>query len=540
MIRSYLARPRAATKAPSLARPALKWPLEGDRVRAVVAIASHIPFIAVTAYVFLIFNKRFYASGIGYDEEFFAWGGWCIRKGLAPYRDFIEFKPPLVFITHAIAQALCGFKNQGYRTFFAAFPLIAVLGLQASLVARGVQRVIAMATMLAIVYLFVNPAWHDTALSDCESIGMSYYMLGLALLLWEGRFEKVALVLGGFFMGCCVLSKEPFGAVAVCTCLGVAWLRGGPAPTRESVWLYARYGLLGVLVLALVLSLYMVPTGSMKAYFELLSSYSRIYRDSKRSYCVALGIFQPSTPLGEFGVAWDKARAAFVNETVLGYLAPLAVPGAVFVYRRSIGLFVTMALACAGALVAVTASKCQWVHYYNMTMAGIVFVLVAGVDSMKGAIRASHPRVGIAASVAAVTLLFFHIDPEFDRERLAEYHRLPWREPVPGVMAFIAQNTAPSDRIFTTGPPILYAQADRVSAIRESNIIDEILGSYDGSTDEERLHPIYLELVKNKPKVVVLDPEHGNRKVRHNRSLVLPYLAEFHYQKITDNIYFRP
>ena len=112
----------------------------------------------------------------------------------------------------------------------------------------------------------------------------------------------------------------------------------------------------------------------------------------------------------------------------------------------------------------------------------------------------------------------------------AKYAGRPWSEPVPGAFEFIRKNTVPSDRIFTTGPPVLYPETNRVSAVRESNIIDEILGSYEGKTDEERLRPIYLQLVKNKPKVVILDPENGHRKGRHMQALLIPFLTEFKYK----------
>ncbi len=516
------------------------WALLRQHLARAASVAVDLSLLGVTAAIFLVLNKRFYASGIGYDEEFFAWGGWCIRKGLTPYRDFIEFKPPLVFITHAIAQALFGFKNQGYRTFFAVFPLVSFLSLQASLVARRVPRFLALGTVVAVMHLFVNPTFHDTALSDCESIGLSYFMLGLAFLLWEGRYVKVTTAVGGFFMCCCALSKEPFIPAVLAAWLGCFFLRGSPAPSRASSELFARYSILGAVVFVVVLCIYLVPTGGLGAYITMARGYARIYRDSVRSYCVAVGAATASTPMGELGVAWVRMRGAFLNESVLGYLAPLAVPGAIFAYRRSPALLVTMGLACLGGMWAATASKCQWVHYYNMSMAAIVFVLVAGVDSMKGPLRATHPRVLVGVSAATVFLLYWHMSPDVDREAHATYLRQPWREPAPGLLAFIEQNSSPSDRIFTTGPPILYAQADRVSATRESNIIDEILGSYDGATDEERLRPIYQELVKNKPKVVFLDPEHGERKGRHNRVLVMPYLAEFKYKKINDNLYLRP
>ncbi|MGH7270757.1 MAG: hypothetical protein ACREJ3_10030, partial [Polyangiaceae bacterium] len=90
----------------------------------------------LTSTVFLTFNDAFFHNGIGYDESFFVWGGWSINRGLAPYKDFIEFKPPLVFLTHALALKLYGFEGQRYRVFFELFPLAAILMAQASLIQR--------------------------------------------------------------------------------------------------------------------------------------------------------------------------------------------------------------------------------------------------------------------------------------------------------------------------------------------------------------------------------------------------------------------
>jgi hypothetical protein len=518
----------------------VNWVEARPLLQRALARAATVLTLGITAYVFLILNKRFYYNYIAYDEGFFVWGGWSITKGLAPYRDFIEFKPPLVFITHALAQFLFGFKDGGYRKFFTLFPLASVLALQLSLVARRIGRVLAMSLVLGVVILFVNPAWHDTALSDCESIGLAYFALGLGCLLWEGRYLKVTTALGGFFMACCVLSKEPFLFGVVFTWLGLFWLRGKPRPSRESVTLYARYSLLGVGILVFLLCVYMVPTGAMKAYLIMARGYSTIYSDPTRSYCVALGLPHAATRWGNLKLAWPKIETSFLNESVLGYLAPMVAAGAVFAFRRSRGLFLVMVLAAIGALWAPTATICQWVHYYTMSMAGLIFVLVAGVDSMTEALRGADRAIRWGTSLAALLVVVLHGWTDFAKQVDAKYTRPPWFDPVPGAFEFIRKNTVPSDRIFTTGPPVIYPQTNRVSAVRESNIIDEILGSYDGKTDEERLRPIYLQLVKNKPKVVLLDPENGHRKVRHMRALLIPFLNEFKYQRINEYLYLRP
>ncbi len=491
--------------------------------------------------VFLTLNKRYFFAPIGYDEDFFTWGGWSIRKGLAPYRDFIEFKPPLLFITHALAQALFGFKNGGYRIFFAVFPLICLWALQISLSLRGIGRYLALTTVLSFLVLFLNPLWHDTALSDSESIGVYYYTIGLALLLWEGRHVRATTILGGFFMACCPMSKEPFAPMVVASWLALFWVRGGATRSLHDRMLYLRHSLFGVGALVLLLCLYMVPTGAMKAYIAMVRSYNVTYRDPARSYCVLLGVTHPTgSKLGDLAAGWERVRGSLVNEIALGYLSVLVVPGAVFALRRSMALFLMMIFVAIAAIWAPMAANCPWTHYNTMTMAGVLFVMVVGVDSMKGLLRAADPLVRGAAVTGALLMVVIHSQAEFSREWSTHYKRPPWGEPIPGVLAFVQQHTSPTDRIFTTGPPGLYVHANRLSATRESNFVDEILGSYEGKTDEERLQPIRTELMKNRPKVVVLDPENAYRKGRHYRALIMPFLADLHYQKINENLYLLP
>jgi hypothetical protein len=514
--------------------PALSWTLSATDRRRLARLALDGLTLALTTTVFLILNKPFFASYSGYDEEFFTWGGWCITKGLVPYRDFSDFKPPIVFLTHALAIGLFGAKDFGFRTFFTFAPLAAVLALQASLLARGIERVFTLAVIVGFLCLYLSPHYHDTSLSDCESIAVMYYLLGLAAFLWEGPKARFATALGGFFMSSSVLSKEPAVGVVLATWLGMFWLRGQASCAEAKR--FARQSLLGVGIFALLLCLYLVPTGALTAYLHMLRRYPTLYVDPKTSFCVALGRVR-----GQEGLAgaWRHVHAFFFNLRILGYLLPIALPGAFFAFRRSRWLFATMIAAIVAALWAAVATNCRWAHYCIISMAGVLYVLVVAADSLKGPLAKARSGVRFTTTALAVLATTWALFPGLVHELLADYSRLPWREPERGLLNFIATNTQPSDRIFTTGTPALYVQSDRLGATVENQFLDDLLPSYPGSTDAQRLRPVYEELEKNRPKIVFLDPAHAERRPRHLETLMLPFLLSHEYVAIDPYLFLR-
>ncbi len=514
--------------------PAFRWNLSATDRRRLAALALDGLTLALTTTVFLILNKPFFASYSGYDEEFFTWGGWCITKGLVPYRDFLDFKPPIAFLTHALAIGLFGAKDFGFRTFFTFAPLAAVLSLQASLLARGIERVFALAVIVGFLCLYLIPHYHDTSLSDCESIAVMYYLFGLAAFLWEGHRAAWTTALGGIFMSSSVLSKEPAVGIVIATWLGMFWLRG--KASRAEAKRFARHSLLGVGIFALLLSLYMVPTGAMTAYLRMLRRYPTLFEDPKNSFCTALGMTRLEN--GVLG-AWRHVHALFFNLRILGYLLPVALPGAFFAFRRSRWLFATIAAAIVAALWAAVATNCRWVHYCVISMASILYVLVVAADSLKGPLAGARRSIRFGATALAVLATTWALIPGLVHELLADYSRIPWQEPERGLLNFIAANTKPSDRIFTTGTPALYVQSERLGATVESQFLDELLPSYPGSTDAERLRPLYEELEKNPPKVVFLDAAHAEHRRRHLETLVLPFLLNHDYIVVDAHVFLR-
>ena len=499
--------------------------------------------LAIPAFVFLLLNDSMLHGATSYDETWFVWSGWCFNKGLRPYIDFLEFRPPFIFLTHALALKLHGFDGFRYRYFFCYFPLSALIAVHASLLSRRADKVLSVALMVGFICLFVNHSYHDVALSDSESIGLTYYLFGLAFLLARTRYRFAFDMLGGAFLLACAQSKEPFIPAVFATWIACFFTRHPPTTRRRDVLPYLKATTAGGLIVVLGLCILMVPTGSMKMYFLTVKSYFTGFRDPAKSYCVLLGRFRPTTRWNDLRVQWEQARREFFNTGVLAYLFPFAAATIAFTFRRNVWLLVSAFFAVVGGLFAVTASNCQWMHYYNMTMTGLFLFWAIGLDALTPFLRQSSRLVQLFIQVTIAGIVIMHVWPTLDREYDAFGKRSfgsPYVEPVPGILKIVADNTTPEDRIFTTGMPSLYIQTDRISAVRESVFVDEMVGFYEGNTDEEIFHPLYVQLKKNMPKVVVLDPESGARKMRHYRALFQPFLSSENYQRLSDYIYLRP
>jgi hypothetical protein len=499
--------------------------------------------LAIPAYVFLLFNDGMKHHGGFGDEGYFVWCGWSVLKGLTPYRDFLEFKPPLVFLTHALALKLFGFDGYRYREFFTIFPLVSVLALQASLLTRRVDRMLAMGLALGLIQVWVAPGFHDTALSDTESIGLAYYFLGVAFLLARSGRPGLTRAIGGGLLLCCTQSKDPFLPCAVFTWVACFFVSERRGALREDAVRYAKQTAIGGLVVAAGLGLYLIPTGALGAYLKVISRYTVIYRDPVQSYCVAGGVFQPTTPLNDLWRQWGALTRDYLNLPMMGFLIPFAAAAILYLRRRSWPLLAATALACLAGFLAVASSNCPWKHYYNMVLGGIFFALAVGLDAMTPHLRVIPRAMRVMIRLAMLTALVVTLWPRIESERKAYGTRSfppTMVEPVPGIFEGVRKYTTPDDRIVTSGNPILYVQTNRRNGVRESTLLDPMLGFYVGATDEEKLRPVYDEMVKSRPKIVVLDPSLAHARPRHQRALWGPFLADHHYTKLTDNIYLRP
>jgi hypothetical protein len=503
---------------------------------AITCVALMVPMV-----LFYILNDRIMKSGLGYDEQLFAWGGWSITQGLRPYIDFLEFKPPMVFITYAMAIWTFGEKNTDFRIFFSLFAALSVIAIHVSLLSRRMNRAISTALVSALVFAWVNPGYHDNALGDAESIGLSFYFLGVAALIANvPKYRRYLQAIGGFFLACTVFSKEPYAGAVVGTWVSVFLLDYGTTDFRKNALQYFKRTGIGVAALLLVLCAYLIPTGSMAAYIHMVEGYAALYRNPSTSICVVFGRWAPSTPLRELKAQAKYIHEQFFNTATIGYLTPFFVASVVFLWRESRVLFAASSATALLALYSVTATNCQWPHYYNMALSGMFLFFVIGADRMNAELLSTGALIrGYVGAMLVAVIAIFSFPRVHSELRNWPYHFQPMWVPVSGVLEFVAANSSPGDRILTTGPPLIYMYTHRYGAVREI-ILDEFLMLYPGNTDVDRVRGLREELLKNRPKIVILDPLFEERKRRHMEALFVPFFRDFGYQKVGDYYYVRP
>ncbi len=459
--------------------------------RRVLGLLLTLVSLVIPAYFFYLSDHAYFAlHRMENDEGYFVWGGWSIRQGLTPYRDFIEFKPPILFITHALAQAVFGLEGRAYRHFFLLLPLGGLMTFQLALVSRRVSRWIAGTLACSLTYLLVHKGFHDSSLGDSESIGLGYFLVGFGLFLLQTRFRRTADAVGAVFFCCSVFSKEPYAPQVALAWVCVLLLRDGLQQRRHIAWPMLKWSLAGIAVFVVALLAYMVPTGAMSAYLDMAARYARLYQDPMQGYCVVLGRVHPSTPLHDLHKQWDQARLEFVNTDVFGFLIPFALLAVVFVARRSWVLFVAAAATAASAFWAVRASNCQWMHYYLLAHAGIFTVLALGCVCSAEPL-ALAPRSVRAWAIACVDARGGngHGDPAGSTRCWAAAPRAEADgEPVSRAgQACIDANCAPGRPDLHDGEPVpLRADASGVGATRYSTFDDEIMAYYPGTTRTRR------------------------------------------------------
>jgi hypothetical protein len=488
-------------------------------------------FIAV---IFWMLARHLTYTYVNDDERCFVWTGWAINRGMVPYRDFWDFKPPAVFLANAVALRLFGLEQQGYRYFFTGFAGFAVLALAASLLRRNVERLAVVAVGLAICWLWLDTSYHDSSFDDAESIGMSCYLLGVACwLVRERALQPFTDFLGGVLLTMAVLSKEPYAFAVVpswAAFVALHFAEKSYAPRR-----FAIFSLGGVALVAVCLFGYFAAHGALGDYLTTVYRYGTM----GETRCIAAGRWEPGPPDWERQVKLATLANNLVDLQHLGPLGPLLLAPLLVSRGRQIVVTAAAVIALFGGLYAVTLGGCFYDHYYIMGMSGLLFMMVIGALLLSPHIAALPIGTRVGAGLMIALFPAWALYPRLDESRQTEFIVNPPPEP-PALVQFIQENSGPNDTIFTSGLPSLYTQSNRRHAVREGVFVDYFLDLYPGATDRERAAPFYRELVANRPKIVVIEPKRAETRQRYAAALWMPFIEEYGYRKVEEGIYLRP
>lgn len=493
-----------------------------------------------------VLGVKYRFAQIAYDEHYFLMEGWSVLKGQIPYRDFQEFKPPVIFFVHALGLQLFGLEDLGYRKILALLSLAGFIALAVALLSRRVNRWLVVAALMLMINHFYDDGLHNGVINDAESLALDFFMLGVGVLLIRTRWQRTQQFLGGALLALSPLSKEPMAFAVVAAWLSLLLLHRGESAergekegdSRGATGRFALFTIAGVATVAATWLVYMLVTRSFSWYLlqlKLNFAYTENY-----AYQLRWAVREP--PGGVLAESWRRLRQGYVDAAHLAVFIPFFLGLSVLPSRQrlaAVGALVTF----AASLYAVSVGGGFAARYYIMAMTGAFFCVTLGALGLDA--LAKRPRHDLSPwlGAAGVALALFMTMPRFGAEwkKYGSYQTPP--PPVhPGDIDFVRQHTGPTDTIFTTDDPLLCVYSDRASAFRGGIVLDEIIEYYPGSTDEERLSVIREGLEEKRPKLVVVTNGQvsARRKRRYMKALVMPFLRDHGYIRLTDKFYLRP
>jgi hypothetical protein len=493
-----------------------------------------------------VLGVKYRFAQIAYDEHYFLAEGWSVLKGQIPYRDFQEFKPPVIFFVHALGLELFGLEGLGYRKFLALLSLASFLALTVALLSRRVHRLIVVAAVMLMIDHFYDDGLHNGVINDAETLALDFFLLGSGVLLARTKWQRTQLVLGGVLLALSPLSKEPMAFAAVLAWLSLLLLYRVDAGTRNAdsksaAKQFASYTVAGAAAVAATWLVYMLATGSLSWYILQLKL-SFAYTEN---YAYQLRWASRAPPGGVLAETFRRLQQGYVNAAHLAVFIPFFV--ALLTLPRRMWVVALGAVATfAASLYAVSVGGGFATRYFIMAMTGVFLCVTLGAAALDAFAsrwrRDLSPWVGAACMALALVTTW----PRFAAE-WGKYggYQLPPAPAPPVVQAdvdFVREHTRPTDTIFTIDDPLLFVYSDRLNAFRGGIVLDEIIEYYPGNTDEERLSVIRTGLEEKRPKLVVLT--HGlvsaRRKRRYMKALVSPFLRDHGYIRLNERFYLRP
>jgi hypothetical protein len=515
-----------------------------ERWRAVFArVAGHVSWAVVRrrvldagllgaiAYVHLLFARAFTFGQIGFDEGYFLSEGFFLGKGLVPYRDFQEFKPPLVFVANMLAIKLFGLHGMRFRYFFTLMSLLAFAAVAIALLSRRTPRLVVLALGAIMLDHFFDTKFHEAGvINTSETIGVIAFLFGVAVLLFKTRRpHRLQQLIGGVLLALAPLGKEPLAVPTLFAWLSLLLLdRADNGGDRAATIAFVKRTVLGAASVAGVWLAYMLITRSLGWYILQLRETMVYTSDHNEMY----GIF-PKLPFWDAcRESWTRLKKSYVNPATIGAFIPYMV-AAMLLWRRNVAVMAGAVMATfLGGLYAVTIGHGFFGHYFIIAMSGTFFFAIMGALAFGTRVTGVEPRWRLWLGIFLCATTFYSLQPRIERERANWSKYQPQSPPVSDALVrFVREHSSPKDRIWNIGKPGIYPFSNRATASRIPFMHDSLLHIYPGKTEAERLAPYRLELDQTMPKLVIFGGDRKGRE-KHMDLLVMPFLNEHGYRLV--------
>lgn len=489
------------------------------------------------AFAFLFARSRFFAP-MNWDEELFVWQGWMVKNGSVPYRDFFEAKPPLIFLINALGLALFGLKDNLIRILPTALALASIFLFYVAMLKRRIA--VWLATLLAAQTAFwlLGSDFHDAGLNDSETYGFAFTLIGFSLgSLSRGvatRSRRIALqVASGICLGLAISSKELFLASAI-----PAWIFAA-RPENDEKWDYWQlvWSGLGVALVGFSVVAYLVQQSALTAYLNLL----RFCRPMAANYCVDIGRFPHVTGLEALRYSWTMLHGQLYNVGQLAFVLPLWGAYLILPRRGKMRAHIIEVTAAAGAVIAgmlvISVGFCFWKHYFLMGTMGLLLFSVLGAEALSHFLSRKGRMISVTALIT-LAVLFLSVVGASTRAMLAEKHTSEMVFVDPAALQTIEAHSKPGDYILATESPIVYVVANRKSALGVCGLSDVILPYVENTP--LRIETLRDDLEKHLPKVCYFAGRMRDRQQIFHELLFDPFLAEHHYVRVSDRLWYLP
>jgi 4-amino-4-deoxy-L-arabinose transferase-like glycosyltransferase len=446
-----------------------------------------------------------------YDQGTFAYGGSALLKGLRPYIDFWDIKPPNIFYAYSAAFGIFGesvfsIRLLDYINALITIALLFELSIRLWTGTPWGRLSAVMTSLLTIVQYYIMGPWNT---AQPETYTMPWILLAVLLLLPErdvDRKEKMIKVgLAGFAIGITVFFKYTNGIFLVLA-LAMLWISTVKLKTNHSRLVFAVLG--GFAVAVGLQMLYLYGQGSLDDLFNIGTTATLSYRDSNYS-----GVFGLEENLKTLAQNLDLL---WLVVAVIGWSLWSLDHGARIKYENLLyQTLLTVGLASALSLFVVQLQNKGYAYHYWIALPWLNILIGAGVAHFAISLHKvdALPRGSNAwiVGIVMVVLSYVWTSPGPLHARISDLLEVSAdKRPANGyiegdsVANFVIANTSPKDSIFIFGfHPYIYWRTGRSPANRYLNTI-HFKPSY---VSDDTRHELVASLVQRPPKLILVESD---------------------------------